>query len=230
MTDRAGLPLAAQRWLERALPAGTPTPTHVAVSQAGTLESDARWLEFRSESTYRADPLIFEWRARLRIMLGMWAIATDGHADGDGWGGAKLWGLMSIGGRSGPEVHAMQLIRNLAELSWLPDLALAEPGLRWVDEGEDAFELRVDAAEREVVVRFDLDGSGDVIRASSPARPYDVPGGFEDAPWRYDLSDHRDLGGARVPVSVVATYELPEGPWEYYRAELTDIERFRSGG
>jgi hypothetical protein len=230
MTDRADLPAAACRWLDRVLSGGTPTPSHVAISQVGTLESNDRWLEFRSEATYRARPLAFEWRARLRIMLGMWAIATDGHSEGDGWGGAKLWGLMSIGGRSGPEVQAMQLIRNLAELAWLPELALADPALRWVDAGEDAFELRADAAEREVVVRFDLDEAGDVVRASSPARPYDVPDGFEDAHWRYDLSAHREFGGVRLPASVIATYELPDGPWEYFRAEVTEVERFHRDG
>ena len=53
-----------------------------------------------------------------------------------------------------------------------------------------------------------------------------MPGGFEDAPWRYDLSDHREIDGVRVPASVVATYLLPDEPWEYLRAEVTGMERF----
>ncbi len=189
------------------------------------MEANGRWLDFTAAGTYQSRPLAFEWRARLAVMLGIWVIATDGHADGDGWGGAKLWGLKSTGGRSGPDVHAMQLIRHIAELAWLPDLATADPGLRWSGAGDDAFDIRADAAEREVVVRFDLDNEGDIVRASSPARPYDVPEGYEDAPWRCDFSDHRDLGGIRVPGSVTATYELPDEPWEYLRAEVSDIER-----
>ena len=226
MTDRSALPDAAQRWLERVLPANTPVPTRVKVSQTGTLESNGRWLRLRAEGTYWVRPLAFEWRARLRTMLGMWVVATDGQADGDGWSGAKLWGLMSIGERRGPELERMQLVRNLAELAWLPELAVADPDLRWTEAGDDAFELRVGAAEAEIMVRFDLDGAGDVVRASCPGRPYDVPEGFDDAPWRYELSDHRDIGGIRVPASAVATYELPDGPWEYLRVEITDIERF----
>jgi len=187
------------------------------------MESGERWLDFRSEGTYRPRPLAFEWRARMRVMLGIWVIATDGHTDGEGWGGAKLWGLKAIGGRSG---LAMQLIRNIAELAWLPDLATADPALTWADAGDDAFEISADAAGRRVVVRFDVDEGGDVVCASSLARPYDVPEGFEDAPWRYDLSDHRDFDGVRVPASVVATYDLPDEPWEYLRADVTSIERF----
>jgi hypothetical protein len=229
LTEPAELPAAARRWLDRAAPRGQADLAHVAMSQTGTLESGDRWLEFRSEATYRPNPLAFEWRARLKVMLGMWVIAVDGHADGDGWGGAKLWGLKSIGAKSGPEVHATQLIRNIAELAWLPDIALADPSLRW-SGGSDSFEIRADAADREVLVRFDVDEAGDVIRAQSPARPYDVPEGFEDAPWRYDLSEHREIDGVRVPSRVVATYLLPEEPWEYLRAQVTGMQRFGAAG
>ncbi len=226
MTSASELPAAARRWLERAAPGGQAELSHVAMSQTGALESGERWLEFRSEATYRPRPLAFEWRARLKVMLGIWVIASDGHADGEGWGGAKLWGLKSIGGTSGPEVLATQLIRNIAELVWLPDLALADPALRWEPVDDESFEVTADAGDRVVRVRFDLDAAGDVVRASSPARPYDVPDGFEDAPWRYDLAGHRLIDGVRVPATVVATYDLPDGPWEYLRAEVVSMERF----
>jgi hypothetical protein len=226
VVDISTLPVAARRWLERAAPQGQADLSHVAVSQRGQLESGERWLKFRSEATYRPAPLAFEWRARMGVMFGMWVIATDGHAGGEGWGGAKLWGLRSIGGKQGPEVLATQLVRNIAELVWLPDIALADPALRWTAAGDDAFSISADAGGREVTVRFDLDDDADIVRASSPARPYDVPEGFEDAPWRYDLAGHRELDGVRIPTSVVATYSLPDGPWEYLRADVTGREPF----
>jgi hypothetical protein len=227
MTELAELPAAARRWLDRAAPQGQAHLSHIAMSQVGALESGERWLEFRSEATYRPSPLAFEWRARMKVMFGLWVLATDGHADGDGWGGAKLWGLKTVGNKSGPEVHAMQLVRNIAELVWLPDIALADPSLRW-GGSHDTFEIRADAAAREVLVRFDVDEAGDITRAYSPARPYDVPDGFEDAAWRYDLADHEEIDGVRVPASVVATYLLPDEPWEYLRAEITGMQRFEA--
>jgi hypothetical protein len=59
----------------------------------------------------------------------------------------------------------------------------------------------------------------------SAARPYDVAGGYEEAPWRYDFADHRDLGGVRIPTSAVATYDRPDGPWEYFRGQVTTVTR-----
>ena len=50
--------------------------------------------------------------------------------------------------------------------------------------------------------------------------------GFEDAPWHCDFGGHREMGAVRIPSTVVATYALPDGPWEYLRAELTSREPF----
>jgi hypothetical protein len=230
MPERDGLPPAARRWLDRCLPAASPTPARVTLKQVGELESNDRWLRFRATGRYWVQPLAFEWRARMGIMPGMWAIATDGHDGEDGWGGAKLWGLFGIGGRRGPEVQEVQLIRNLAELAWMPDLALSDPALRWVDAGDEAFELHARATTRPVAVRFEVDAHGDVVQASTEARPYDVPDGYEDAPWRYVLGQPRHFGSIRAPASVVATYDLPDGPWEYFRAEVEEMERHAAEG
>ena len=215
---------AATRWLDRSVPAGIRQVSRAVIRQQGELESNERWLTFKANAAYAADPLAFEWSARMRVMPGIWVDAVDGHGAGEAWGGAKLWGIKSVGGRSGPEVHAIQLIRNIAELAWLPQLAATVAGLTWVDAGPDNFEIHARAADRDVAVVFDVSEAGDIVRASSPARPYDVPDGFETAPWRLDYSEYGELAGVRVPTHAVATYELPDGPWEYLRVSVVGIE------
>ena len=187
------------------------------------METRGRWTPFTASGVYTAPPLAFAWRARLRALPGVWIEAEDGHEDGRGWGGARLWGFVPMGNKQDPEVLASQVVRNLGELAWLPAFALIDPGLRWIDAGEAVFEVRSDAGEREVSVRFDVDAVGDVIRASSPARPYDIPGGYDEAPWSYVFSEHREFGSVRVPGAAVATFDKSDGPWEYLRMSVTAI-------
>jgi hypothetical protein len=83
--------------------------------------------------------------------------------------------------------------------------------------------VRTSAGGQEAVVRFEIDDGGDVVRAYSPSRSYDVAGGYEEAPWYYEFGEHRAFNGVRMPAAAVATFEKREGNWEYFRARLTSV-------
>ena len=222
---QTGLPAAAQRWLRNALPGSYNLPAAIRLEQEGELEVRGRWTPFKAQGLYQAAPLAFEWQARLQMMPGLGVIAEDGHRDGQGWGGARMWGIFSLGKKTDPEVLASQLVRNLGELAWLPGLALSSPGLIWTEAGENAFEVRAHRIRREAVVRFEVTPQGDILRACSPARPYDVPGGFAEAPWCYEFSEHRAYHQVRLPARAVATFQKPEGEWEYFRCQVTAVQK-----
>lgn len=219
------LPAAAQRWLDSVVAPDAPSPERIWVGERGEMEAQGRWLSFKSTGTYETRPFSYDWRGRLRLKTALWILVKDGHAADKGWGGAWLYGIKSLGQREGPDVLVMQMIRSLAELAWVPDLARAEPSLKWTDAGKDAFEISHVAGSRTVSVRFDIDERGDVVRASSKARPYDVPDGFAEAPWRCDFGQPREFDGVRIPSTVVATFERKDGPWEYFRGEVTSVDR-----
>ena len=219
----AALPAAAQRWLARALPEDAQLVTRVQVDQKGEMEIRGRWTPFTARGVYQAPPLSFTWQARLNMLPGVWILAEDGHKDGQGWGGARLWGLIPMGKRSAPEVLRSQLVRNLAELVWTPALALADPALVWRAAGDNAFEISAEQGGQPAVVRFDLDAQGDIVRAASPARPYDVPDGYAEAPWAYEFSDPRDFGGVRAPAQAAGAFEKPAGRWEYMHLHVTGV-------
>ena len=177
-----------------------------------------KWTPFRASSVYMASPLSFNWRATLRMLPGVWIVAEDGHLDNRGWGGACLWGIIPMGKRTDAEVLISQLVRNLGELAYLPSFALADPGLTWTGTGDTSFEVQRSVGDENVTVRFEIDDRGDIVRAYSPSRPYDVLGGYAYAPWHYTFGDHREFGGVRIPAAAVATFEKSDGPWEYLRA------------
>ena len=222
--SRASLPPAAQRWLDRALPQGLDLPSRIRIDQEGSLEIRGRWTPFKASGVYNASPLSFNWQARLQMMPGVWIVAEDGHEGGQGWGGARLWGIVPMGKWADADVLRAQLVRSLGELPWLPSFALSDSTLTWADIGDTLFEVRCSAGGQEALVRFEIDAAGDVIRAYSPSRPYDLPDGYAEAPWYYEFSDHREFGGVRIPVAAVATFEKDDGPWEYFRGTITSME------
>jgi hypothetical protein len=220
--DRSSLPPNVRRWLDRSLPADAPIPDRILNEQEGEMDIRGKWMPFTAETRYQAQPPAFVWKARFSMLPGVWLIAEDGHDEERGWGGAKLWGIVPMGGRKGPEVSAMQWVRSLAKVPWKPQFALAVPTLEWSDTGDTAFDVRTAVGDLAISVRFELDTDGDIVRASSK-RYYDVPDGFVEAPWRYGFSDHRDFGGIRMPASAVATYVKSDGAWEYWRGRITSV-------
>jgi hypothetical protein len=128
-----------------------------------------------------------------------------------------------LGEHRDPEVLTTQWVRNLAELAFLPAYALADESLNWTADGDHAFWVQGRAGGQEAEVRFEVDSQGDVVRASSPSRPYDVPGGYATAPWHYQFLSYAGFQGIRIPVEAVATYDKPEGPWEYLSLRVTSI-------
>ena len=128
-----------------------------------------------------------------------------------------------MGKRTDAEVLTGQLVRNLGELAYLPSFALSDPGLTWTGAGDTSFEVQRSAGDENVTVRFDIDDRGDIVRAYSPSRPYDVPGGYARAPWHYAFRDHREFGGVRIPAAAVATFEKSDGPWEYLWVQITAV-------
>jgi len=219
--DRSTLPASVRRWLDCSSPSDAPIPRKISNTQEGEIDIRGKWTPFAARTCYQRRPFTFVWKARVKLGPGVWVIAEDGHDDEGGWGGSKLWGIIPMGGRTDPEVFAMQLVRSLAELPWTPQFALALPELEWQDTSDTTFTVRTTGIQ-EVSVSFELDGDGDIIRASGK-RYYDVSAGFARAPWHYDFSDHRNYDGVRIPTSAVAAYDKPDGQWVYWRGKITSV-------
>jgi hypothetical protein len=223
LVPKDSLPAAAQRWLDKALPADYVPPTTINIEQEGSMDIRNGWTPFQASGIYKGSPLSFHWQARFQMGTGFWFLAEDGHQDGKGWGGAKLWGFIPLGKRTDEEVYASQLVRNLGELPWLPGFALTDPNLSWTDLSETTVEVRHSTDDGEIAVRFELNDKDDVIRAYSPSRVYDIPRGYAEAPWYYEFSDHQEFDGIWIPGTAVGTFDKSDGPWEYMRVEIKSV-------
>lgn len=219
LVDRSSLPTNVKRWLDRSVPADTPVPERVANTQTGEIQVRGRWMTFTAATSYDRDPFAFRWVARIGILPGVTVVAEDAHNGSAGWGGSRLWGLIPMGSRNGREVFGMQLVRHLAEFPWMPQLALGMPDLIWSDTGDSTFQVSIDTAGHVEAVTFTLDLQDRVISATSN-RAYDVPGGFEQAPWRCEFSGHRSFGDIEMPEEATSTYSKDDGEWPYWRCKV----------
>jgi hypothetical protein len=221
--SRNDLPQAAQRWLDKALPSHYEPPATITIEQEGKMDIRNGWTPFQASGIYHGSPLSFRWEARFQMGTGLWFQAMDGHEEGKGWGGAKLWGLISLGKRNDPEVYSSQIIRNIGELPWLPGFALTDSNLIWNDLSETTFEVGRMVEDEQLTVRFELNDKDDVIRTYSPSRFYDIPRGYAEAPWYIDFSDHQEFDGVWIPGTAVGTFEKSDGAWEYFRVKVISV-------
>lgn len=83
---------------------------------------------------------------------------------------------------------------------------------------------RVDGSE--VTVRFDFDAAGDVTGIFA-VRPRLEHGKAIDTPWVGAFSGYDVVGGIRIPTEGQVGWELPEGPFTYWRGRVRSFETHR---
>jgi hypothetical protein len=123
----------------------------------------------------------------------------------------------------GGDISKGEAMRYLAEVPWTPQAMVANHELEWrqVDDRTVEVATRLNGERLEVLLHFDA--KGDIVASTADARPRDVGGGTVDTPFRGKFSDYAVLGGVRVPTTAEVSWELPEGPFIYFRGRTTDL-------
>lgn len=219
----AELPTNVNRWLNQSLsnqPSMSNEGNKATLIQQGEIYVKDKWLPFTSEATYSNNLDYFLWEASIKIAFGVWVSAEDGHNTFEGWGGAKMWGAIPLGGMRGEKIHLMQASRSLAEIAWNPQLVKTSPNISWKDTGQNSFSATKHIGENSVTVNFELNDANQIVRAAG-LRYIDIEGELTEMRWGYKFSDHAQLDEVNIPLKGVATYYKPSGPWEYFRVEIT---------
>ena len=73
-------------------------------------------------------------------------------------------------------------------------------------------------------VLLHFNAAGDVVAASAKDRPRAVDKSAVETPFAEELSNYEVLGGVRVPTRTEVRWDLPEGPFVYFRVKITDLE------
>lgn len=73
-------------------------------------------------------------------------------------------------------------------------------------------------------MRLDFDAAGDIVGTFASARPHPEGKTIVPRPWVGVFADYDLVGGIRIPTRGGVRWLLPEGPFTYWRGEITSLE------
>jgi hypothetical protein len=222
-TAPRSLPELVRRYAEHVLPGGPGRGRTVRVEQVGEmlLKPGARPRRFRATEEFAIDRVAFTWRARFPMLGPVSLRVTDSYDAGEGLLDVRLLGL-PLQRKRGPELAQGEAFRYLAEIPMTPHAILANPELEWRKLDGRIVEVATRVAQERIAVRLVFDEAGEIVQTVAK-RPR-VEAGHMVAPWIGDYRDYRDFDGVRVPTHGEVRWELPEGPFTYWRGTITSLE------
>lgn len=221
------LPPPVRRYFHAVLQDGQPVVTAARFSHEGEFnmgETRAKWSRFTSTQVALTRPIGFDWDGHISILPGLGVFVHDAYIAGKGVLHAELHGLVTVADISGtPEVAHGELIRYLAESAWYPTALLPSQGVRW--EAIDDMSARATLADGTTVVSLDFrfDPEGLISSVRSAARHRAVNGVLIATPWQGRFWSYEIRDGMHIPLEGEVAWELPDGPWPYWRGRIKEI-------
>jgi hypothetical protein len=101
---------------------------------------------------------------------------------------------------------------------------LANRQLEWRELDAHRVEVATAVGPARVAVQLEFDAAGDIVGAFSHARPHVEGKTTVPRPWGGVFSDYDVVGGVRLPTHAEVRWELPEGPFTYWRGTIASVE------
>jgi hypothetical protein len=216
------LPAPVRRWLEHALPPGTPLWQAMELRIHGTIKLRS-WIPFRARWLL-APPSGFVWSATAR--MGPVTIrGYDRFTHGAGEMRWKLAGLVPVMSAADADTTRSAAGRLASECFFNPALALS-PAIRWepIDAERARAAVEVGGLTHEVTVDVARDGS---IRSVSLPRWGDPDGtGHRLVTFGAAAEGERDFDGVTLPSAFRAGWWFGEDRWEegeFIRFEIDEV-------
>jgi len=190
------------------------------------MSPNARWIPFTAEQFTDATRSSFRWDARLDPGKIAAPVVTDAYEESHGRLVVKLRGVLPVKKITGPDADKGELQRYFSSIAFCPPILLNHASLAWT--AVDPLTLRV--RDREdltgATIDIDIDDDGRLLgcRADRPAM---VGKKAVQTPWSATCSEFREWEGLRVPTRLEVSWHLPEGPFIYFRAEITSFVAVR---
>ncbi len=218
-----------ERIRQCAMPEGTVECRGTWLRQEGEMRfaPGRPWMSFTAEEWFHGGGIEFRWQAWVRMAPLVRARVVDSFEDGKGKLTALVYGAVPVASSRGPATDRGEAMRGLAELPWRPSAFREAPHLRW--DVAEAGKLRAtfDDGRTPAAVEFEVDDDGTVHSAATSSRPRMVGKTLVETAWSGTFREHKVFDGIRVPTVAEVAWHLPEGPFTYWRARITDFRVLR---
>ncbi|HZP73698.1 MAG TPA: DUF6544 family protein [Gaiellaceae bacterium] len=221
MTASPAVPERVRRYLERNL-ATDAAPQRVRLRQVGEMQlKPGRWLSFTAEQEVTIPRVAFCWRAQFRLAPCISLHVDDWYRDERGGLDGRLRGRLPVMRARGGDVARAEAMRYLAELPWAPQAMARNDALTWHERDAQTVEVATSVGGTPASVLLTFDAAGDIVAASSSARPRRVGKQIVETPFTGVYRDYEELAGVRMPTRAEVSWLLPDGPFTYFRGCVT---------
>ncbi|HUA58002.1 MAG TPA: DUF6544 family protein [Verrucomicrobiae bacterium] len=194
----------------------------VRIAERGEIRMSptAKWLPFTAEQTIQATHSGSHWEARIGGGRLRSVTVVDAYERSHGLLTVKLGGIITTTRLTGPDLDRGELQRYLASFVFCPAMLLHHKLLEFTAVGPSTLRLgdRDDPGHATIDVEIAPDGQPTMCRA---VRPRLVGKQAIPTPWFGMASEFREWDGMRIATRLEVAWQLPEGPFPYYRSEIT---------
>lgn len=217
------LPELVRAYAERSLGAEPLPFGTVRLQQVGEmiLKPGAKPRAFTAMEKLAVGRVAFAWRARFRMLGPVSMRVIDSYDGTDGRLEVRLLG-MPVQKKSGPELARGEAFRYLAEIPWVPQAILSNRQLTWREVEEHTVEVSTSVHDQQIAVRLVFNDAGEIAQTIAE-RPR-IEAGNATTTWIGQYADYQQLDRVRLPTRGEVRWELPEGPFVYWRGRITSLD------
>lgn len=217
------LPELVRAYVERSLGAEPGPLSAVRLQQVGemVLKPGAKPRRFNATEEFALDRVAFAWRARFPMFGPVSLRVIDSYDGSDGTLEARLLGL-PLQRKRGPDLAQGEAFRYLAEIAWIPHAILANPQLIWREVDERTVEVATNVHNEQIAVQLVFDEEGDISQTVAERPRLEAAGARTR--WIGEYTAYKKLNGVRLPTQGQVSWELPAGPFVYWRATITSLD------
>lgn len=216
-TQLAGLPAPVQRYFRHVLRDGQSYLRGLRLRHGGQFKTDLKkdWIAIKGEQYVTAAPAGFIWQGTTRQF-----VARDAYEAGRGSLAVRLFGAVPVVNGSGPHYDEGELLRWLAESTWLPTALLPGAGIVWAAVDDQSARLTFTQGGQSVTCLMRFNEQNEIAECEA-LRYIDKT---TRRPWVCRYAQYRRWHGVLIPTVGEAAWVVEGQRQPYARFAVRELE------